>query len=121
MRASDYDAFAAAAKRAAAHIVKARARYYRRRPAALEVLYPGLAEASPATLVAVAAHLVEREEGEPRRWIGFGGEVGLVNAKAALLLGRTLRRYGEEDGVEQGRRSDRTRRSSLAFRPKEHT
>ena len=60
---------------------------------ALEPLYPGLACASDATLIAVAKHLVERESRSPRRWFGFGGEVSLVNAKAALLLGRARRRH----------------------------
>ncbi len=114
MPASDRNAFAAAARAAAAHLVKSRARHYARRPAALEVLYPGLANASAGTLVAVAAHLVEREGSAPRRWFGFGGEIGLVNAKAALLLGRTLRRR-EDAGRE------RWSRSSLAFRRRDHT
>ena len=84
--------FAAAARRAACHLVKTRARHYARRPLALEALFPGLSIAPPRTLVAVAAHLVERETRSPRRWFGFGGEVNLVNARAALLLGRALRR-----------------------------
>lgn len=82
----------AAARRRVAHALKARARRYARVPASLDSLFPGLGCASPATLVAVASHLVEREERTPRRWFGFGGEVGLLNARAALLLGRTLRR-----------------------------
>ena len=85
---------AAAARRSAAHAVKARARQYGRRPQALDALFPGLGCAPPATLVAVAEHLVEREARSPRRWFGFGGEVTLVNARAALLLGRALRRAG---------------------------
>lgn len=72
--------------------IKARARHYGRWPGALEALHPGLAAASPSTLVAVAEHLVERETRSPRRWFGFGGEVSLVNARAALLLGRAQRR-----------------------------
>ena len=83
---------AAAARRAACHLVKTRARDYARRPMMLEALHPGLSAASPRTLVAIAGHLVEREARSPRRWFGFGGEVNLVNARAALLLGRALRR-----------------------------
>ncbi len=83
---------AAAARRSVIHMVKCRARHYGRRPQALEALFPGLACAPPDTLVAVARHLVEREAGSPRRWFGFGGEVSLLNARAALLLGRTMRR-----------------------------
>jgi hypothetical protein len=73
-------------------MVKCRARDYAQRPMALEILYPGLAAARPATLIAVAEHLLEIERKNPRRWFGFGGEVKALNAKAALLLGRTLRR-----------------------------
>ena len=84
--------FAAAARRSAAHTVKARARRYGLQPQALDALFPGLGSAPPATLVAVAEHLVDRERASPRRWFGFGGEVTLINARAALLLGRVLRR-----------------------------
>lgn len=82
----------AAAVRTASHMVKTRARQYARRPMTLDALHPGLSVGAPATLVAIAEHLVEREARSPRRWFGFGGEVSLVNARAALLLGRTLRR-----------------------------
>ena len=85
---------AAAARRSVAHTIKARARRYARRPQALDALMPGLGCATPATLIAVAEHLVERESNSPRRWFGFGGEVSLLNARAALLLGRALRRKG---------------------------
>ena len=88
------DALQGAARSAVTQKIKMRARLYAKRPMALEPLYPGLACAPPATLVAIAAHLVDRETRSPRRWFGFGGEVSLINAKAALLLGRTLRRHG---------------------------
>ncbi len=81
-----------AARRSVQSLIKTRARHYSRRPGALEALHPGLSMAEPTTLVAIAEHLVERERRSPRRWFGFGGEVGLVNAKAALLLGRAQRR-----------------------------
>lgn len=83
---------ATAARRQVAHSIKNRARAYARRPQSLEALFPGLGCAPPDTLLAVAEHLVERESRSPRRWFGFGGEVNLVNARAALLLGRALRR-----------------------------
>lgn len=88
----------AAAVRAASHMVKMRARHYVRRPMTLDSLHPGLSMATPATLVAIAEHLVEREARSPRRWFGFGGEVGLVNARAALLLGRALRKAARHPG-----------------------
>lgn len=83
------------AARCAIHRIKGRARLYAKRPAALEPLYPGLSCAPPQTLIAVAEHLVDRERRSPRRWFGFGGEVSLINAKAALLLGRTQRRFAD--------------------------
>ncbi len=86
------DDLAGAARRATCNVVKARARLYRRRPSALEALYPGLSMVTSATLVAIAEHLVERERQSPRRWFGFGGEINLINAQAARLLGRAERR-----------------------------
>jgi hypothetical protein len=92
------DRLAAQARRTAAHMVKCRARDYARRPMTLEILYPGLAAARPDTLIAVAEHLLDIERKNPRRWFGFGGEVKALNAKAALLLGRALRRAGIRSG-----------------------
>ena len=89
--------FGEAARRTACHLIKIRARHYAKRPRTLDVLHPGLSMAAPATLVAIAEHLVEREARSPRRWFGFGGEVNLVNARAALLLGRTLRRLSAHE------------------------
>ena len=86
------EAVKATARRAATHMVKVRARHYDRRPMALEALHPGLSGATTPTLIAIAEHLVERETRSPRRWFGFGGEVTLLNARAALLLGRARRR-----------------------------
>lgn len=97
------DALAAQARRTAAHMVKCRARDYAQRPMALEILYPGLVAARPATLIAVAEHLLEIERKNPRRWFGFGGEVKALNAKAALLLGRTLRRKKRAADEQAGR------------------
>ena len=85
-------ALQSAAVRSIAHQVKKRARLYASHPFGLESLYPGLSSASSETLLAIAAHLVERETRSQRRWFGFGGEVTLLNAKAALLLGRARRR-----------------------------
>ena len=92
MDTSGAERFAVAARTAAWTMVKARARFYDRYPASLDALHPGLAHAPAATLVAIGRHLVERESLSPRRWFGFGGEIGLVNARATLLLGRARRR-----------------------------
>ena len=91
------EAIKSAARRAACHMVKVRARFYGRRPAALDALHSGLSMASATTLVAIAEHLVEREQRSPRRWFGFGGEVALLNARGALLLGRARRRAERHD------------------------
>ena len=93
------DAIAAAARRAASHMVKERARRYAHKPSALDALHPSLSHAAPATLIAIAEHLVEREIRSPRRWFGFGGEVSLLNARAALLLGRARRRVVRTTGA----------------------
>jgi hypothetical protein len=90
--ASDTTMLIEAARRVVIHRIKARARLYAKRPMAMEPLYPGLACASAARLIAIGAYLVERETRSPRRWFGFGGEICVINAKAALLLGRTRRR-----------------------------
>ncbi|HLH11856.1 MAG TPA: hypothetical protein VKV77_08260 [Methylovirgula sp.] len=93
-------AIGAQARRTAAHMVKCRARDYARRPMTLENLYPGLAAARPDVMIAIAEHLLESERANPRRWFGFGGEVGALNAKAVQLLGRALRRI-EARGTRQ--------------------
>jgi hypothetical protein len=86
------EALRSQASRSAAHLIKQRARAFAKRPMALETLYPGLASATPETLIAIAEHLLETERRAPQRWFGFGGEVKALNAKAALLYGRALRR-----------------------------
>jgi hypothetical protein len=85
------EALQSQARRSAAHLVKRRARAFAKHPMSLETLYPGLAVAEPATLIAVAGHLLDRARNTPQRWFGFGGEVTALNAKAALLYGRALR------------------------------
>jgi hypothetical protein len=80
------------AQRVVATLVKARARRFARRPMTLDVLMPGLSCARPDVLIAVARHLLETERSDLRRWFGFGGETTALNAKAALLLGRAMRR-----------------------------
>ena len=86
------EALRAQARRSVAHQTKRLAHEFARRPMRLERLYPGLAAAKPATLIAIAEHLLEKQRRAPQRWFGFGGEVPALNAKAALLYGRALRR-----------------------------
>ena len=80
------------ARRSAIHRLKCRARDFARHPFELENLYPGLAAAAPEAIIAIAEHLLAAAARDPQRWFGFGGEVPAINAKAALLLGRSLRR-----------------------------
>jgi hypothetical protein len=87
------EAIRAQARRSAIHMVKRRAHAFARRPFDLENLYPGLAAARPDVLIAVAEHLLATAAQDPQRWFGFGGEVQALNAKAALLFGRFLRRH----------------------------
>jgi hypothetical protein len=90
-------AIRAQARRSAAHMLKQRARAFARRPLDLEALHPGLAMSAPETMIAIAEHLLEIGARDPQRWFGFGGEVPALNAKAALLLGRHLRRLRRRD------------------------
>ena len=87
-----------AAERAVARVVKARALHYARHPAALDALHPALSQAAPDRLIAISQRLIAREQGWRRRWLGFGGEVGPINLRAARLLGRCLRRKRGERG-----------------------
>ena len=87
-------AFVAQATRTALHIVKQQARRYARRPALMDLLFPGLSVAPAATMIAIAQHLIEQERLDMSRWFVRGGEVRLVNMQALLLLGRTWRRHG---------------------------
>lgn len=107
-------ALAAEAARVAAALLKRRARAYAARPAALDVIAPGLSLLAPEALVAAGRAMLSAERRAPRRWAGFGAEAPLINAGAVVLLGRTLRRAARGERVEAGprlaepeRRSDR--------------
>ena len=86
-------AFKAQANRTALQMIKYRARAYARRPRELDAVAPGLSGAAPETLIAAGAELLCFESGAPRRWFGFGAEAPALNARALVLLGRTLRRF----------------------------
>ncbi len=102
--AAAFAAIGAQARRSAAHVIKQRARAFALRPIELETLYPGLAVATPGKLIAIAEHLLERARTGRQRWFGFGGEVTALNAKAALLYGRALRRsVARTESVHHGR------------------
>ncbi|MBO0732741.1 MAG: hypothetical protein J2P49_00165 [Methylocapsa sp.] len=90
-RAGAEATLAAQAARTAAGLVKSRARAYAKSPKTLDILCPGLSSAAPGALIAAARLLLAAERNLRRRWLGAGGEVPLINAKAALLYGRALR------------------------------
>lgn len=79
------------AARTAIALIKERSRTYARSPLLLEALWPGLSSAEPETMIEIANYLIACEKALPRRWMGFGGEVPLLNAKAALLIARARR------------------------------
>lgn len=79
------------ARRAVAATIKARARAYAYNPMRLEIIFEGLSNAAPETIIAVADHLMKMAKAEKRRWWGLGGEVPLLNLKGVKLLGRILR------------------------------
>jgi len=62
------EAIRAQARRSTAHCLKQRARIFAAEPMALETLYPGLAAATPRSLIAIAEHLLESECRTPPRW-----------------------------------------------------
>jgi hypothetical protein len=101
--AAAFAALDAQARRSAAHLVKQRARAFALRPSELETLYPGLAVATPGKLIAIAEHLLEAARNGRQRWFGFGGEVTALNAKAALLYGRMLRRMMRMESLHHDR------------------
>ncbi len=87
-------AFRSQADRTARYLVKCRARTYAKRPIDLDAIVPGLSTALPEALMAAGANLLQSERHAPRRWFGFGAEAPIINARALILLGRTLRRSG---------------------------
>ncbi len=101
-RAHAKAALRAQAKRTAVELIKDRARAYAKHRKTLENVHPGLSAAAPETIIGVAKHVIAAEKNAPRRWFGLGGEVPILNAKAALLSARTLRR---DDGRRVRQRS----------------
>ncbi|HET6377929.1 MAG TPA: hypothetical protein VFG05_06430 [Methylocella sp.] len=79
------------AARSARALIKERSRAYAGSPLLLETVWPGLSSAAPETMIAIANYLIACETASPRRWMGFGGEVPLLNARAVLLLARARR------------------------------
>src|SRR5262249_38296425 len=87
-KASIEDILRAQAVRTAAALIKNRARTYAKSPILLDTVSRGLSAATPDTIIAVEKNLILMKRNLPRRWFGAGGEIPLINAKAALLYGR---------------------------------
>ena len=83
-------------------MIKRRARAYARRPLDLDTDCVRPSGASPEALIAAGAALLRAEATAPPRWFGFGGEVGALNARALVLLGRA--RCGESGRTRQAAR-----------------
>jgi hypothetical protein len=86
------EALHARARRTAAYMLKPRARLCASADAIGDSL-SGARRSRAGCLDRRRGYLLENERKNPRRWFGLGGEIGALNAKAALLLGRTLRRH----------------------------
>ena len=83
------EAMVSAARRTAYRSIKARARIYLDRPYHMDVMHPAMSTATPRKLIAIAEALLEDARRNPVRDFYC---VGATNAKAALLVGRCLRR-----------------------------
>lgn len=81
----------AEARRSVRAAKKMRVLKFIRMPWQLDMLFPDLSHRSGAQIVEIAHWLIERETTRPRRHIGLGGEIPMLNAQAVLLLGRALR------------------------------
>jgi hypothetical protein len=101
VESSTIEVLQAQARRSSVFCLKKRARHFATHPMTLEGLYPGLSAATPETMIAIASHLLDTEAHMQRRWFGFGGELCALNAKAALLYGRVLRRLAKSRGWDR--------------------
>ena len=109
------------ARRSAAFQLKRHARYFSKRAMSFEALYSGLSTASPATMIAIAEHLLEMECDAPQRWFGFGGEMPGAQCQSGIALrscappriaGTML---NHDDSIYSGIRGDPAYMESLAI------
>ena len=73
-------------------LIKIAARRYMLAPSLLDNLCAGLSYLSPKAMVDATKSLFAYElKYRPRRWFGFGGEIPVINRKAACIYARLLR------------------------------
>lgn len=70
--------------------IAARAAEFAATPKWLATLRPGLTAAAPAEMIAMIDDEIARELARPRRRIGFGGEVPMINLRAARAYATRL-------------------------------
>lgn len=85
-----YDAIEAQAALTARALIEASASNFALHPTLLDNIEPGLSGLSPRRMAARIAKLLADELAAPRRYMGFGGEVPLVNLKGAALYAEVL-------------------------------
>lgn len=87
MRAAE-EAIIAQAQMTTSSIIESRARKFAVRPALLDLIEPGLSKLSPLRMAVRIGELAGQESAAPRRI--FGGEVVMMNLKAAGLYAERL-------------------------------
>jgi hypothetical protein len=80
------------------HIVEMRACKFAQRPALLENIDPGLSGLAPRKMAARVIVLIDGEFAAPRRGMGFGGEIPLLNLNAAYRYAIRLVAIAEKKG-----------------------
>jgi hypothetical protein len=92
-RASKLAAHEAQAHRTLCQKIKQGARRYAARPKSLDNIQTGLSRCAPRAMIANLINLSAAECLCPgRRWIGFGGQVPLINLRSAMIYARLMRR-----------------------------
>ncbi len=71
------------AKKTVEALIDARAGKFAQCPSQLDLIEPKLSALSPRKMRARIIELIDIELSAPRRWVGFGGEIPLMNLNAA--------------------------------------
>lgn len=76
--------------------IEMRARRFAADPELLDMIEPGLSKLRPRQLRNRIGVLIGEQLGTPRRWHGFGGEIPLINLRAAASYsGELIERENE--------------------------
>jgi hypothetical protein len=86
------------AEKTVERIVEMRACKFAQRPVLLENIDPGLSGLAPRKMVARVIVLIDGEFSAPRRGMGFGGEIPLLNLNAAYRYAIRLVAIAEKKG-----------------------